>query len=199
MIIFLIIRPTSHSPEPPLSGTLETISTPTPIKNPTSLSEDSQREESNHGMSTHSVIVDVKGQVAVPGVYTLPTGSRVLDAVQLAGGLLPTAEEKAMNLAAKLMDEMVIYVPEIGETDGPALFAAAAQGTQSENDPILININSADEAALTALPGIGPAKARAIIAHRDENGPFQSVEAINEVSGIGEQTFKNLKDFISIK
>jgi len=132
-----------------------------------------------------------------PGVYTLPTESRVLDAIQQAGGLLPTAEEKALNLAAKLVDEMVIYVPAIGETDGPVLHMSSPASNESQSS--LVNINTADETTLMTLSGIGPSKAKAILTYREEKGLFQSIEEIKDVTGIGDQTFENLKDFISIK
>lgn len=147
--------------------------------------------------ATESIVVDVKGQVNVPGVYTLPTGSRVLDAIQMAGGLMPTAEEKSLNLAAKVIDEMVIYVHAIGETENPALFPDVPATRESQMS--LVNINTANEDELMSLSGIGPSKAKAIITYREEKGFFQTTEDIKDVTGIGKQTFENLKDFISIK
>ena len=145
---------------------------------------------------TSTVVVDVKGQVALPGVYTLSANKRVLDAITLAGGLLPTADERMLNLAAKLVDEMVIYVPTEGEHTsftGPII---QVPGATSDSD--LININTSDENELMTLSGIGPSKAKAIIIYREENGLFQSIEQLKEVSGIGDQTFEAIKDFISI-
>jgi len=139
----------------------------------------------------------VKGQVRSPGVYTLPIGSRVLDALQLAGGTLPTAEDKELNFAAKLVDEMVIYVPYIGEIDVPTTIVTKPGTTESQSS--IININTADETTLTTLPGIGPSKANAIVSYRDEKGLFQSIDEIKKVTGIGDLTFEKLKDFISVE
>ncbi|AQQ55038.1 hypothetical protein B0X71_07500 [Planococcus lenghuensis] len=143
----------------------------------------------------HSIIIEIKGQVAKPGVYELPADSRIQDAVRLAGGLLPDAEDRAINLAMKVSDEMSIYVPALGEeVVVPATPAAtAAAGTSGS-----VNLNTADETALMELPGIGPSKAAAIIAYRDESGPFQSIEQLKEVSGIGDKTYEQLQDSITV-
>ena len=194
----LVFKPFSHNPAPPLAGTLETIQNPIPNTN-TNPIEELQETNPTSTEINDSVVIDVKGQVMTPGVYTLPFDSRVLDAIQQAGGLLPTAEEKALNLAAKLVDEMVIYVPAIGETDGPILPTASPTSKESQSSSSLVNINTADETTLTTLSGIGPSKAKAILTYRDENGLFQSIDEIKDVTGIGDQTFENLKDFISIK
>ena len=145
---------------------------------------------------TSTVVVDVKGQVALPGVYTLSANKRVLDAITLAGGLLPTADERMLNLAAKLVDEMVIYVPTEGEQTSFLGSIVKVPGATSDSD--LININTSDENELMTLSGIGPSKAKAIIIYREENGLFQSIEQLKEVSGIGDQTFEGIKDFISV-
>ncbi len=152
-------------------------------------------KNSSHQL-TSIVVVDVKGQVALPGVYTLSANKRVLDAITLAGGLLPTADERMLNLAAKLVDEMVIYVPTEGEQTPITGQIAQVPGATSDSD--LININTSDENELMTLSGIGPSKAKAIIIYREENGLFQSIEQVKEVSGIGDQTFEAIKDFISI-
>lgn len=152
-------------------------------------------KDSSHQL-TSTVVVDVKGQVALPGVYTLSANKRVLDAITLAGGLLPTADERMLNLAAKLVDEMVIYVPTEGEQTPFTGTIAQVPGATSDSD--LININTSDEIELMTLSGIGPSKAKAIIIYREENGLFQSIEQLKEVSGIGDQTFEAIKDFISI-
>lgn len=193
---FLVFNPLSHKPEPPISGTLETIQSPIPNPIPTEESTELNPTTTKE-TETESLIVDVKGQVKTPGVYTLPSGSRVLDAIQLAGGLLPTAEETALNLASKLMDEMVIYVPAVGEKEEPPLISASPSAT--ENDSTIVNINTADETALMTLSGIGPSKAKAILTYRDDQGLFQSIDEIKEVTGIGDSTFENIKDFISVK
>ena len=141
-----------------------------------------------------TIMVDVKGQVNKPGVYELPSESRVLDAIQAADGLLDSADDRAINLAMILQDEMSIYVPEMGEEGAMPIQATASNAEASGK----VNINRADEAELTSLPGIGPAKAEAIISYRTEAGSFQSIEDLTKVTGIGEKTFEQLKDSITV-
>ena len=192
----LIASPFSKNPESPLSGQVEPIQ---PITQSQTLMKQTDENVVSKDASlqlTSTVVVDVKGQVALPGVYTLSANKRVLDAITLAGGLLPTADERMLNLAAKLVDEMVIYVPTEGEHTsftGPII---QVPGATSDSD--LININTSDENELMTLSGIGPSKAKAITIYREENGLFQSIEQLKEVSGIGDQTFEAIKDFISI-
>ncbi|MGB5946080.1 helix-hairpin-helix domain-containing protein [Paenisporosarcina sp.] len=188
-----MFKPFSHNPAPPIAGTLETIQNPIASTIPT---EESSETNSIEKERNQTVVVDVKGQVQEPGVYTLPAGSRVQDALQLAGGILPTAEEKALNFAAKLVDEMVIYVPLIGESD--VSMTIATTPSTSESQSALVNINTSDESTLMTLSGIGPSKAKAIIAYREEKGLFKTIEDIKDVIGIGDSTFENLKDFISV-
>ncbi|QBP40847.1 helix-hairpin-helix domain-containing protein [Paenisporosarcina antarctica] len=191
----LLFQPFSHKPDPPLAGTLETIQNPIPSTIP----NEKHPETSPVSIKENeSVVVDVKGQVHKPGMYTLPMGSRVLDALQIAGGILPTAEDKELNFAAKLVDEMVIYVPFIGEIDVPTT-VVTKPGTTTESQSTIININTADETTLTTLSGIGPSKANAIVTYRDEKGLFQSIDELKKVTGIGDLTFEKLKDFISVE
>ncbi len=126
--------------------------------------------------------VYVCGQVASPGVYTLPEGARAVDAVTAAGGLLPEADECAVNLAEKLSDGMQITVPVKGEAGS----ASAGNGK--------VDINRADAEALQTLPGIGPAKAQAIIAYRTEHGPFSDLNEMKKVPGIGDALIEQIRD-----
>ncbi|BAQ11509.1 competence protein ComEA [Bacillus sp. OxB-1] len=144
------------------------------------------------------IIVDVKGAVRYPGVYALEEGDRLIDAIQAAGGYLADADTRLLNHAMKLADEAVIYVPAQGETleDMPIFQAMEAPGQQDEGK---VNINTADEQALMTIPGIGPAKAAAIVQYRTDHGSFQTVEAIMEVTGIGKKTFENLEPYIKVK
>lgn len=146
------------------------------------------------------IIVEIKGQVPNPGIFVLPVDSRLHLAIGLAGGLLPEADALSLNMAMKLTDEMSVYVPKIGEMliAPPVIEAPAAQQAASPSGGGLVNINTADETGLTTLSGIGPAKAAAIIAHREEHGPFASIEALKDVTGIGDKTFDQLKESISI-
>jgi len=145
------------------------------------------------------IIVDVKGAVQAPGVYTMNTNSRVIDAIEKAGGLVAEAEEKAVNLAQIVEDQMVIYVPTEGEAlENGNSEIIASQTADREDSTDTIDINRAEKEALMTLNGIGDSKADNIIAYREENGNFQTIEDIKNVSGIGEATFDNLKDFIHV-
>lgn len=141
-----------------------------------------------------TVMIDVKGAVHRAGLYELPLGSRMNDAIEAAGGFLAEADSRSVNLAVVIMDESSIYVPLAGE-ETPAMQTAAS----GSGSPGLINLNTATEAELTELPGIGPAKAAAILAYRTENGPFQEVSELTEVSGIGEKSFEKLKDLVTVR
>jgi competence protein ComEA len=160
-------------------------------------------EEGNDGNEAESarpkeIIVDVKGAVQSPGVYTMTTNSRVVDAIEKAGGLSETAEQKAVNLAQVVEDQMVIYVPEEGEegVDYGHLNPGTTDATGSTEN--IVNINTAEKEALMTLNGIGNSKADSILTYREENGNFKTIEEIQNVSGIGEATFANLKDFITV-
>lgn len=149
---------------------------------------------------SEKILIEIKGQVKKPGVFELPAESRLHMAVDLAGGFLPDADALSLNLAMKLTDEMSIYVPKIGETTvslPPVVASPSTAAGSAAEGAGPVNINTADETALMTLPGIGPSKAAAIIAHRDENGPFSSIDALKDVSGIGDKTFEKLKDSIS--
>ena len=142
-----------------------------------------------------TIIVHVVGAVRNPGVYELPSGARGIDAVRAAGGLGPHADPLAINLAALLTDGAQLIVPRtVSVTGGGA--AAAEASTASGVDKI--NINTADQAALESLPGIGPSLAQRIIEHRDTNGPFGSIQDLLDVSGIGEKTLANLEPYITV-
>ena len=132
------------------------------------------------------IVVHVAGAVHAPGVYTLPAGSRVYTALEAAGGVLPEADQHALNLAEPLLDGRRITVP--------------FQGEQKENaaENGNININTATAAELQQLPGIGPAKAAAIIAEREKNGPFQTIDELTRVSGIGPNTLNVIRDYLSL-
>ncbi|MBT2636471.1 helix-hairpin-helix domain-containing protein [Bacillus sp. ISL-39] len=141
------------------------------------------------------MMADIKGAVVNPGVYQINEGGRVIDLIELAGGLEQDADTAAINFALYVHDEMAIYVPRIGEEVKAVL---PAQLGESDGKGT-VNLNSAESSELQTLPGIGPAKADAIIKHRETNGPFKSIEDLKEISGIGVKTFEKLKDLISVK
>lgn len=140
--------------------------------------------------SENTLIVHVCGAVNHPGVVELEAQSRVVDAVNLAGGMTSEADTTYVNLAAKLKDGEKIYIPTVTEV--------SAWRTEQENEQF-ININSADMKELCTLPGIGESKAASIIAYREENGDFQSIEELMEVPGIKESLFLTLEGRISVK
>lgn len=156
------------------------------------LNEEVQSGELEEDVLDETIIVDVKGEVNVPGVYKVSTGDRVHDVLQLAGGFTESANESVINLAEKCYDEMVIYVPSVEEEFNNTEHFLSANTNDSR-----VKVNVAEAAELTTLPGIGPAKADAIISYREENGPFQSVEDLVNVPGIGEKTVEQLKDSVS--
>ncbi|MBE4908050.1 helix-hairpin-helix domain-containing protein [Bacillus luteolus] len=143
-----------------------------------------------------TVYVDVKGAVVRPGVYELKNGSRVKDALELAGGVNPEAEVNNVNLAELLVDEMVIYVPKVGEEINEP--NETLTGSSKKNDD-LISINKATIEELQTLPGIGPSKAAAIIEYREQNGGFATIDEILSITGIGPKTLEKFRDKITLK
>jgi competence protein ComEA len=143
------------------------------------------------------IMVDVKGAVRHPGVYTVEEGDRLIDAITAAGGYLPDADSRLLNHAMKLTDELLVYVPLVGEELLEGGLSLVVQQNPQNTDG-LININTADEILLMTINGIGPAKASAIINYREEHGPFISPESIMDVSGIGQKTFEKLEHQITV-
>ena len=152
------------------------------------------------------IVVDVDGAVAHPGLYKLPADSRVQAALAAAGGLSPQADAHRINRAAKLHDGQKLYVLSQGEST-PPLAASSGQGCEGQacssaegglsgSDPEgqgLVNINTANAAQLTQLPGVGPAIAQKIIDYRTANGPFTSVDDLTKVPGIGAAKLAQIK------
>lgn len=136
--------------------------------------------------------VDVKGEINKPGVYEVKQDYRIIDVIQLAGGLTKLADETKINLAQKVTDEMVIIVPKEGDEE----FVAANFNLEQEDGKI--NLNEASVEEITTLNGIGPKKAQAIVDYREENGPFQQEEDLLNISGIGEKTLENIRDEIIV-
>ncbi len=154
----------------------------------------------------------VAGAVARPGVVTLPAGSRVTEALDRAGGADRDADLGRLNLARVVEDGERVYVPRVGETDIPETVdggtasapgssgsagAGGAGGGSSGADPV-VDLNTADQAALETLPGIGPSLAGRILAWRDEHGRFAAVEDLLDVNGIGDVRFADLRDRVRV-
>lgn len=133
------------------------------------------------------VVVHVAGRVREPGLYTLEAGARVADALEEAGGVRPRVDLSTLNLARPLVDgeQLLVGVPGAGAS--PATGPVGAPGASG-----LVNLNTADAAALEQLPGVGPVTAASIIAFREEHGGFTSVDQLLDVSGIGEATLAEI-------
>ncbi|HFH9947406.1 TPA: helix-hairpin-helix domain-containing protein [Streptococcus suis] len=146
------------------------------------------------------LVVDVKGAVAKPGLYTLEEGSRVNDAVEAAGGLTSQADPKSINLAQKLSDEAVVYVASKDENISVVTSTTASSAmSQEEKNTSLVNLNTATEADLQTISGIGAKRAADIIAYREANGGFKSVDDLNNVSGIGDKTMESIRPYVTVE
>lgn len=142
--------------------------------------------------------VHITGSVVSPGVYTLEAKSRVIDAINAAGGLLEEADESAVNLARELSDGEQIYIPNSsldGKADGDSLEAQSNYLNETEH---LVNINRATIDELQTLPGIGPQTAKRIVADRSQNGSYQSLDELQRVSGIGEKKIAALEGYATV-
>ncbi|WP_210650726.1 ComEA family DNA-binding protein [Nocardioides sp. SYSU D00065] len=139
------------------------------------------------------LVVDVAGKVRRPGIAVLPAGSRVVDALEAAGGARRGVDLTALNLARPVVDGEQILVG-----IAPAPGVAGELGTTSTPSAGLVNLNTADEAALDTLPGVGPVTAAAILSWRDANGGFTSVDELLEVDGIGEATLADLAPLVTL-
>lgn len=148
-----------------------------------------ENEQAEKNKKAVEIYVQVSGAVASPGVYPLPEGSRVFEAVQLAGGVTKEADISKMNQAEVLTDGQMVYVRTKEEAD--------AQEVQEQTDG-KINLNTATEEQLTSLPGIGQAKARSILAWREANGSFSRIEDLMQIEGIKEGVFSKIKDSVKV-
>ena len=146
------------------------------------ISASSGASASSQGLD--QIVVDIKGDVLTPGLVTLPAGARVADAIAAAGGVAPSADVSGINLAERL-------------SDGQMIFIGNAQSMQLSSDS-RINLNLATEADLDSLPGVGPVMAGRIIAWRESNQRFHSIEELQEVPGIGPKVFANIKPLVRI-
>lgn len=142
------------------------------------------------------ITVDVKGAVKSPGIYDLPVGSRVNDAVQKAGGLTEQADSKSLNLAQKVSDEDLIYVPTKGEEVASQQTGSGTASSTSKEKKV--NLNKASLEELKQVKGLGGKRAQDIIDHREANGKFKSVDELKKVSGIGAKTIEKLKDYVTV-
>ena len=173
--------------------------------------EENITEDTKEGTNVEEVImVYITGEVKNWGVIELPKGSRIIDAVNKAGGFTDDADTQAVNLAYVLSDGIKVYIPskneeEIGEFTTEEYITADSGDNvitggekMEENKVELVNINSATQTELETLPGIGPSTALKIISYRNENGKFSSIDDIKNVNGIGESKFESIRDLICV-
>lgn len=155
------------------------------------------------------IVVHISGNVVNPGVISLEEGSRLIDAINKAGGLTEKADISKVNLAYILDDAQKIYIPSksdeediayISEGSGSAGIVTSTSGKkENEVKELIVNINTATQEELEKLPGIGASIATRIVSYRKENGKFNTIEDIKNVSGIGEAKFNNIKNYICVK
>ena len=181
---------------PPVSAT------PSPIASPTSTTSvaatpTGARNTGAAASPSGTIVVDVAGKVRRPGIATLPLGSRVVDALEAAGGARPGVRLGTLNLARVLTDgeQVVVGVP---APPGVAASAADAPGAVPGGATPMVNLNSATQAQLEELPGVGPVTAQSILAFRSENGAFTAVDELLEVSGIGDATLAKIAPYVTL-
>ena len=177
---------------------------PTPVKETNlqaevaAVSKDlsTEKEVKEEPVEQDLITVDVKGAVKSPGIYDLPVGSRVNDAVQKAGGLTEQADSKSLNLAQKVSDEALVYVPTKGEEAASQQAGSGVPSSTSKDKKV--NLNKASLEELKQVKGLGGKRAQDIIDHRESNGKFKSVDELKKVSGIGAKTIEKLKDYVTV-
>ena len=213
IFIFLVLYKFFYADEPELlvGGNIEENLE----NNFESSTEGNEVKESKIGIpeSKKTITVHVIGEVNTPGVVTLEEGSRIIDAINLAGGKTEEADLSKINLAYVLEDGVQIYIPSITETAkegeeeaieyiregaGEGIITTTSTQEKGEEKEQKVNINTANISKLQTLPGIGESIAQRIIEYREQNGEFKNIEDLKNVSGIGENKFNNIKDKIII-
>ena len=189
---FFLLKPSTPEPTKETNLQAEVAA----VSKDSSTEKEVKKEEKEESPEQDLITVDVKGAVKSPGIYDLPVGSRVHDAVQKAGGLTEEADSKSLNLAQKVSDEALVYVSSKGEE-------AASQQTGSGTPPSTskdkkVNLNKASLEELKQVKGLGGKRAQDIIDHRETNGKFKSVDELKKVSGIGAKTIEKLKDYVTV-
>ena len=186
---FFLLNPARQTPakESNLQTEVAAIS-----KDSTDEKEDKNQKE--EVVEQDLITVDVKGAVKSPGIYDLPVGSRINDAVQKAGGLTENADSKSINLAQKISDEALVYVPTKEEAPNQESYSNATGNKESKK----VNLNKASLEELKQVKGLGAKRAQDIIDHRESNGKFKSVDELKKVSGIGAKTIEKLKEYVTV-
>lgn len=158
--------------------------------------ENAEEPDSGDAQKDGTIWVYVCGAVHAPGVYELPSGSRIYHVIQAAGGMLPEAETRAVNQAQELSDGEQITVPTVEEAQDPA--QPAVSGGWAASGDGKVNLNTAGIEELCTLTGIGETRAQAIVDYREQNGGFQSIEELMNIDGIKEKTFEKLKEEVTV-
>ena len=186
---FLLLKPVAQTPakESNLQSEVTAVS-----KDSTDEKDDKNQKE--EVMDQDLITVDVKGAVKTPGIYDLPVGSRINDAVQKAGGLTDNADSKSINLAQKISDETLVYVPTREEATSQETPSSASNSKGNKK----VNLNKASLEELKQVKGLGAKRAQDIIDHRDSNGKFKSVDDLKKISGFGAKTIEKLKDYVTV-
>ena len=186
---FFLLNPARQTPakESNLQTEVAAIS-----KDSTDEKEDKNQKE--EVVEQDLITVDVKGAVKSPGIYDLPVGSRGKDAVQTAGGVIDNADSKSINLAQKISDEALVYVPTKEEAANQESYSNATGNKESKK----VNLNKASLEELKQVKGLGAKRAQDIIDHRESNGKFKSVDELKKVSGIGAKTIEKLKEYVTV-
>lgn len=166
-------------------------------------SQDSQKETNSNTVSTEkikekTIIVEIKGEVKHPDVYTLDENSIINDLINLAGGVTENADLSSINRAKKLQDHEMIYIADKNAEKVTQGIVSESGGNPAESSNGIININSASVEELEHLNGIGQSKAKSIVEYREKNGGFKNVEDIKNVDGIGEKMFEKIKESITV-
>ena len=189
---FFLLKPTSQTPVKETNLQAEVAA----VSKDSSSEKVVKTEEKDESPEQDLITVDVKGAVKSPGIYDLPVGSRVHDAVQKAGGLTDEADSKSLNLAQKISDEALVYVPTKGEEAASQQVASGTTPSTSKDKKV--NLNKASLEELKQVKGLGGKRAQDIIDHREANGKFRSVDELKKVSGIGAKTIEKLKDYVTV-
>lgn len=164
-----------------------------------SLGHGSDKETASEEDLQSLIYVQVSGAVRNPGVYALPEGSRVFQAVELAGGLTEEAEPRSLNQAQPVTDGQMIWVMTAGEAAAQENPSASPSADMETKDDGKVNLNSATKEELMQLPGIGAAKAASIIAWREANGSFAQIEDLMKIEGIKEGVFSKIEDYVKVQ
>lgn len=162
-------------------------------------------EEENIQEKDETIVVHITGEVVNQGIVNVKKGSRIIDAIEAAGGATQNADLTKINLAYVIEDGVKIYVPNINESEEEEWISEdsgeniISSGNTKKEEKLMVNINTAKVEDLVKLPGIGESIATRIISYRTENGKFNMIDDIKNVSGIGDSKFNNIKNYICVK